>query len=78
MFPHEGRKSLIHLAARDQPLKDATEFIHRKESTSGRQPGLTQTFCVIFARSHPPSVSQIFISKISLEIHWLDCTGGVI
>lgn len=78
MFPHEGRKSLIHLTARDQPLKDATEFFHRKESTSGRQPGLTQTFCVIFARSHPPSVSQIFISKISLEIHWLDCTGGVI
>lgn len=78
MFPHEGRKWLIHLTARDQTLKDATEFIHRNESTSGKQPGLTQTFCVISARLHPPSVSQIFISKISLEIYWLDCTGGVI
>lgn len=63
MFPHEGRKWLIHLTARDQSLKDAVEFIHRNEGTSGKQPGFTQTFCVISARSHHCSMSQIFISK---------------
>lgn len=77
MFPCEGKKLLIHLTARDQNLKDATEFIHRNESTSGKQPGLIQTFYVIFIRPHPPSVSQLFLSKISLDIYWLDCTDGV-
>lgn len=78
MFPCEGRKLLIHLTARDQTLKDAMEFIHRNESTSGKEPGLTQTFCVISIRPHPPSVSQIFLSKISLDIYCLNCTDGVI
>lgn len=76
MFPREGRKWLIHLTAREQPLKDAMEFIHRNESTGGKEPGLTQTFCVISARSHHCSASQIFVSKI--EIYWLGCKGGSI
>lgn len=78
MFPCEGKKLLIHLTARDQTLKDAVEFIHRNESTSGKQPGLIQTFCVISIRPHPPPVSQLFLNKISLAIYWLDCTDGVI
>lgn len=78
MFPCEGKKWLIHLTARDQTLKDAMEFIHRNESTSGKQPGLIQTFCAISIRPHPPSVSQLFLSKISLAIYWLDGTDGII
>lgn len=78
MFPCEGKNLLIHLTAGDQTLKDAMEFIHRNESTSGKQPGLIQTFCVISIRPHPPSVSQLFLSKISLDIYWLHCTDGVI
>lgn len=54
------------------------EFIHRNESTSRKEPGLTQTFCVISIRPHPPCVSQIFLSKISLDIYCLNCTDGVI
>lgn len=79
MFSCEGKKLLIHLTVRDQTLKDAMEFIHRNESTSGKQPGLIQTFlCVISIRPHPPSVSQLFLSKIPLDIYWLHCTDGVI
>lgn len=72
------KKLLIHLTARDQTLKDAMEFIRRNESTSGKQRGLIQTFCVISIRPHPPSVSQLFLSKIPLDIYWLHCTDGVV
>lgn len=52
-------------------------FIEMKAPVGNSQV-LFKLFCVISIRPYLPSVSQLFLSKISLDIYWLDCTDEVI